>query len=127
MKTGENLRYQRIWKFVAMIPNGRVASYGQIAGLAGLPRGARLVSRALRAAPASRNLPWYRVINSRGQIAIPTDQSVYREQIDLLRAENVMVIGGHVDMRIFGWSPTVDELLWGPLDFSENNNRIERV
>ena len=47
-----NANYQKIWKVVTLIPEGRVASYGQVADLAGLPGRARLVSRALQAAPA---------------------------------------------------------------------------
>ena len=52
---------ERIWQVVAMIPNGQVASYGQIAALAGMPRHARLVGRTMRELPKGSKLPWHRV------------------------------------------------------------------
>ena len=56
--------YPQIWQTIRQIPPGKVASYGQIADLAGLPRRARLVGKALGYAPAQLALPWYRVIRS---------------------------------------------------------------
>jgi len=54
----------RIWKTVQAVPAGRVASYGQIADLAGLPGRARLVGKSLGLAPANLKLPWYRILRS---------------------------------------------------------------
>lgn len=104
-----------IWRVIAAIPPGRVASYGQIAALAGLPRGARQVARALRHAPADPGLPWHRVIAVNGRIAIPAATSGYKTQIRRLRAEGIVVSAGRVDMRLYRWAPRLDELLWGPL------------
>jgi methylated-DNA-protein-cysteine methyltransferase-like protein len=104
-----------IWRVIAAIPTGRVASYGQIAALAGLPRGARQVARALRHAPAEAGLPWYRVIAVNGRIAIPASSPGYRTQIRRLRAEGIVVAAGRVDMRVYRWAPRLDELLWGPM------------
>lgn len=104
-----------IWRVIAAIPAGQVASYGQIAALAGLPRGARQVARALRHAPAELGLPWYRVIAVNGRIAIPASSPGYRTQISRLRGEGIVVNAGRVDMRVYRWTPRLDELLWGPL------------
>ncbi len=58
--------YQRIWRTVQAIPEGRVASYGQIADLAGLPRRARLVGRALGEVPDDLTVPWHRCLEVTG-------------------------------------------------------------
>ena len=121
MKAEIKARHERIWNCVAAIPRGRVASYGQIADLAGMRRGARLVGPALCAAPPALGLAWHRVINVRGRISIPPGDPAYLEQIRLLRAENVIVLDGRVDLALYGWSPTLDEIVWGPLDISAKN------
>lgn len=105
---------ERIWATIEDIPPGRVANYGQVAELAGLPRGARLVCYALRVVPEERRIPWFRVINAQGRIAIAKDSPGYKEQAERLRAEGVVVNGGRVDMRKFRWQPDLDELLWKP-------------
>lgn len=63
-------REQRILAVVRLIPVSQVASYGQIADLAGLGRGARQVSKALRST-TEPDIPWHRVVNSQGKISIP--------------------------------------------------------
>ena len=107
-------RYARIWAAVAAIPEGCVASYGQIAEFAGVPRGARIVGRALGRSPRELALPWHRVINAQGRIALPKNSRGYRRQIELLRAESVTVVEGRVDMERFRWQPDLDEMVWGP-------------
>lgn len=62
-------RHQLIYAVVAQVPRGCVATYGQIAQLAGLPRQARLVGYALSALAAGNRLPWHRVVNARGRIS----------------------------------------------------------
>lgn len=109
-------RYQRIWRTVADIPRGRVATYGQVAELAGLPRRARLVGRALREAPEALDLPWHRVLRAGGVIAFPVHSEPYRQQRARLEHEGVAVIGGRVDLACHGWRPSLDELLWKPRD-----------
>jgi len=61
--------YARIYSVVRRIPRGRVATYGQIARLAGLPGQARQVGYALHAMATERPVPWHRVINARGEIS----------------------------------------------------------
>lgn len=109
-----NSRYRRIWNQVAIIPPGQVASYGQIARLAGMPRGARMVGRALGRAPAGLRLPWHRVLNAQGRIALPEESDAYRRQEHLLIDEGIPVNSGCVDVGRYGWRPTLDELVWGP-------------
>jgi methylated-DNA-protein-cysteine methyltransferase-like protein len=107
--------YRKIWAQAALIPAGQVASYGQIAKQAGLPRrGARMVARAVGAAPREMNLPWHRIVNAQGKIAIPKGTAGYQRQQDLLRQEGVDVRDGKLDMETYRWNPTLDEIVWGP-------------
>lgn len=98
-------REQRIWQVVSTIPAGTVASYGQVAAMAGLGRQARFVGRALGMLPSGHNLPWFRVIRSNGQIAFPEGSEHFRHQIQLLSQEGVEVINGKVSMSRFRWQP----------------------
>ncbi len=94
--------YQRIYRVVKRIPRGRVATYGQIAALAGLGRQARQVGYALHATTAEA-LPWHRVINARGQISLPAPAGEIQRQ--LLEREGVVFMGDKVDLASFGWRP----------------------
>ena len=62
--------FARVQRAVEEIPRGKVASYGQVARLAGQPRAARSVAWALRAAPEKRGIPWHRVVNSQRKISL---------------------------------------------------------
>ena len=97
---------------VALIPEGKVASYGLVADLAGLPKRARFVSTALRKAPTERQLPWYRVLNAQGKISLAKDSSLYKKQGDLLSAENIEVIRGRVNLSRYLWEPDLAELIF---------------
>lgn len=105
--------YQRIWRTVKQIPYAQVASYGQIADLAGLPGRSRLVSKALRQSPVE--LPWYRVVRSSGQIAFPAASAEAQEQRALLMAEGIQLRGNKVPAEHF-WRPQLAELLFGLQD-----------
>jgi len=94
-----------IYSLIASIPRGHVASYGQIAGMAGLPRHARLVGRALRETPEGMDLPWHRVVNHAGAISARNARSSERDQRHLLEAEGVRFRGERVDMRRHRWEP----------------------
>jgi methylated-DNA-protein-cysteine methyltransferase-like protein len=100
-----------ILQVVAAIPRGRVASYGQIARLAGLPRGARRVGAILRAAPEDLGVPWHRVLSAAGRIALPGGSASAREQRRRLRAEGVVFVRGRVDLARYGWRPSSDSPL----------------
>lgn len=102
---------------VRRIPRGKVCTYGNVAEVAGLPRRARLVGTVLRQTPAARGLPWYRVINAGGRISFPVGSEAYARQRHQLEAEGVVLVGGRVDLRRYGWPPReerLDELLWAP-------------
>jgi methylated-DNA-protein-cysteine methyltransferase-like protein len=71
-------RDERIWQVVAAIPRGRVCTYGTVAALAGLGRGARQVGPALGRAPDRAGLPWHRVVAAGGRIALPPGSSARR-------------------------------------------------
>ncbi len=107
-------RYQRIWEMVCDIPYGYVATYGQIAELAGLPRQARLVGYALSQSPKEMVIPWHRVINAQGKLSFPKDSEPYKKQVGLLSEEGVEVINQKIDLQQFRWQPSLDELLWKP-------------
>jgi len=95
--------FEQIFKIVCCIPAGQVATYGQVARLAGVPRGARTVGWALRAMPEDSDVPWQRVINAQGSLSLdPHGNAIQRA---LLEAEGV-VFGpeGRVDLRLYGWA-----------------------
>ncbi|MFC6672351.1 MGMT family protein [Marinobacterium aestuariivivens] len=94
---------ERIWQVVALIPPGRVCSYGQVALLAGLPRRARLVGRVLSRLPKDSGLPWHRVLNARGEISLPAGSDGALQQRRRLEAEGVCFIRGRVPLRSFLW------------------------
>lgn len=99
-------RYARIWSVVKKIPRGRVATYGQIATIAGLDGHARQVGYALHNLPRdSTSVPWHRVINARGEVSPRSTSDSHELQRLLLEAEGVeFSLDGRVDLRRFRWS-----------------------
>jgi methylated-DNA-protein-cysteine methyltransferase-like protein len=98
--------YQRIYAVVRRIPSGRVATYGQVAALAGLPGHARQVGYALHALPEGSGVPWQRVINHRGEISARADSFFEPVQRAMLEAEGVVFDSrGRVPLRQFRWEP----------------------
>jgi methylated-DNA-protein-cysteine methyltransferase-like protein len=93
--------YTRIYAVVRYIPRGRVATYGQIAELAGLGRAARLVGYAMHRCPKA--LPWHRVINAAGRISLPAGSTAALTQRRRLEAEGVVFFGGRVDLDRYRW------------------------
>ncbi len=95
---------------IRSIPRGRVASYGLVAALAGSPLGARQVVRILHTLSRVEKLPWHRVINGRGVIALRRG-SGFEDQKRLLERERVKVSSrGRVDLARYGWRPRLDQL-----------------
>ena len=87
------------------VPKGKVATYGQIAALAGKPHGARGVGWILHACAESHDLPWQRIINSMGRISFPRKSDEFKEQLRLLKRERVRITHeGCVDLSEFQWS-----------------------
>ena len=84
-----SLRHAEIYRAVSLIPRGRVATYGQIAALAGLRGHARLVGYALHALTTDTRVPWHRVVNARGRISPRAEPAYETLQRRLLRREGV--------------------------------------
>ena len=101
-----DIGYARIYSVVRRIPRGRVATYGQIARLAGLPGQARQVGYALHAMATDRPVPWHRVINARGEVSRRSDPGPDEAQRRFLEREGVMFdAGGRVDLARYQWRP----------------------
>lgn len=95
---------QRVWLVLDAIPYGTVASYGDIALLAGHPRAARQVGRILKHLPSHSQLPWYRVIAQQGTISLSGERGA--TQSDALRKEGIVISEtGRIDMKKYRWRP----------------------
>ena len=96
---------ERVIAIIREIPEGMVATYGGIAELAGNRRAARQVSRILHSCSKKESLPWHRVVNREGIIALPSD--IQREkQRSLLKDEGVgFICSNKVDLSIHLWQP----------------------
>jgi methylated-DNA-protein-cysteine methyltransferase related protein len=96
------VKYEVIWKLVNKIPFGKVATYGQIADLAGLDGHARFVGYALHGTPRTITIPWHRVINSQGKISLSGPSA--QRQRKLLEAEKIVFSpSGKIDLKKYGW------------------------
>lgn len=99
------MKYEIIWKEVKKIPRGRVATYGQIAQLAGIEGQARFVGYALHGLPRNSGIPWHRVINSQGRVSLPGLAG--KQQRRLLESEKVVFTpAGRIDLKKFQWKIT---------------------
>jgi len=98
--------YGRIYRVVERIPEGRVATYGQVATIAGLAGHARQVGYALHALPDGSPLPWHRVINAKGEVSLRAEPGREGYQRHLLEEEGVAFnAGGRVNLDRFLWEP----------------------
>jgi methylated-DNA-protein-cysteine methyltransferase-like protein len=94
----------KFWAAVKRIPRGRVATYGQIAELAGCGGHARQVGYALNALPTDSGVPWHRVVNSFGEISPRSGDDSHELQRKLLEGEGVEFDeGGKIDLRKYLW------------------------
>jgi methylated-DNA-protein-cysteine methyltransferase-like protein len=105
-KRPEQSPAQRIETAIARIPRGCVASYGQVASMAGLPGRARLVARVLRT--TSLPLPWHRVLRSDGSIAFASGSNAQREQRQRLLDEGVDFQRTRVNLRLAAFDPMAE-------------------
>lgn len=97
-------RYELFWSWIRKIPRGRVATYGQVAELAGLEGHARQVGYALHNLPTPSNVPWHRVINAKGEVSPRSAGDSHELQRMLLEGEGVEFDAkGRLDLRRFGW------------------------
>ena len=100
----EKNSFEKIYNVVKQIPYGKVASYGQVAALAGNKRWARVVGYALHVNPDPDNIPCFRVVTKEG---FPSKAFAFggeNEQISLLKNEGVSFVDGHVDMEKHQWN-----------------------
>jgi methylated-DNA-protein-cysteine methyltransferase-like protein len=98
--------YQRIYQVVRRIPRGRVATYGQVAQLAGFRGHARQVGYALHALPGEDRVPWQRVVNARGEISLRASSGNDRLQRMILEEEGVRFDrAGRIDLHRYRWRP----------------------
>ena len=98
--------YQRVYAVVRRIPCGRVATYGQVAELAGLGRHARQVGYALNVLPDETTVPWHRVVNARGSVSERSEPGAMPEQQRRLVAEGVVFdAAGRIELERYRWRP----------------------
>jgi methylated-DNA-protein-cysteine methyltransferase-like protein len=109
-----NELHEKIRQTISRVPQGSVATYGQIAAEAGVPRRARLVGQVLKRLPAGSGVPWHRIINAQGAISFTEGSEAWLRQKGRLEEEGVVFRNGHVNLEEFRWRPSLDELLWGP-------------
>lgn len=96
---------ERILAVIKAIPKGKVATYGQVAALAGNPRGARQVARVLHSLSGKEKLPWHRVIGASGSLSLP-EAAGGAEQARRLGREGVPLDArGKLDLARFRWRP----------------------
>ncbi|RFB18350.1 MGMT family protein [Bacillus sp. HNG] len=95
---------ENVIRLIKQIPPGKVMTYGQIAKLAGSPRGARQVVRVLHSMSKKYNLPWFRVINSRGEITI-RDEETHAAQMIFLEDEGIEVVNRSIDLTKYQYHP----------------------
>lgn len=99
----EKNTFEKIYDVVREIPYGKVATYGQVAALAGNRRWARVVGYALHGNPDPDNIPCYRVVTKAGDVSKAFAFGGANRQIELLEAEGVEFVDGHVDMEKYQW------------------------
>ncbi|MFE4107976.1 MGMT family protein [Almyronema epifaneia] len=105
--------YDRIYEIVRQIPVGQVATYGQVAELAGLFGKPRLVGYALYRVTSDADVPWQRVVNAKGEVShSPQRQGTDYLQRDLLEAEGIVFsAAGKIDLRQYRWQPPLELVL----------------
>ena len=102
--------FVRIYEVVKQIPKGKVATYGQVAAIAGNPRWARVVGYALHCNPDPENIPCYRVVNRQGCVSKAFVFGGENAQIKLLENEGVRAKNGVVDLDTYRWIPDLSKL-----------------
>ena len=95
-----------IYSVLQQIPKGTVATYGQIATLAGKPGGARYIGTLLSKLPKNTQLPWHRVINAKGELSFPLNTQAYNTQRKRLEKESIVFNQNNkVSLKTYQWQP----------------------
>jgi methylated-DNA-protein-cysteine methyltransferase-like protein len=97
------MSWDPVFRFVKLIPRGRVLTYGALAKALRLPGGARSAGRAMAATPSGKGIPWHRVIGERGKILIREPYASLQRK--LLESEGITVIESRVDLKRHLWKP----------------------
>lgn len=100
----EKRAFERIYDVVRQIPRGKVATYGQVAALAGNNRWARVVGYALHANPDPEGIPCYRVVNREGHVSKAFAFGGKNRQTELLEADGIHCTDGVVDLAKYQWN-----------------------
>ncbi len=101
----KSIFYSKAKEIIRQIPEGRVATYGQIAAMAGHPLGARQVAWILHSSSDVDNLPWHRVVNRLGRISLKQNNG-YEQQKALLESEGIVFSADEtIDFERYFWSP----------------------
>lgn len=101
--------FHKILDIVQLIPKGKVATYGQIATIAGT-QNPRLVGFALATLKEGTDIPWFRVINSKGKISFPEQGDGFKIQYSLLKSEGIIFDAkNRINLEQFGWKSVENE------------------
>ena len=107
----QNTTFNRIYDVVKQIPYGKVATYGQVAALAGNRKWSRVVGYALHVNPDPENIPCFRVVNRFGEVSKAFAFGGENRQIELLKGEGIEFVYGRVDMKKHQWNQVTLEML----------------
>ena len=99
--------YVKIYEIVKQIPKGKVATYGQVAALAGNKRWARVVGYALHVNPDPDRIPCYRVVNRDGRLSDAFAFGGVNQQKLLLEADGIEVVDNHVNLELYQWKKII--------------------
>ncbi|MDT8861248.1 MGMT family protein [Alkalihalobacillus sp. MEB130] len=99
---------ERVLKIILHIPKGKVMTYGQVANLAGSPKAARQVVRILHSMSKKHQLPWHRLVNSKGEISIKNEELLFIQKMSL-EAEEVKVENDKVNLDVYQFNPQRDQ------------------
>lgn len=95
----------KVIELILKVPKGKVATYGQIAKLAGKPQGSRGVSWILHSSSKAYKLPWQRILNSQGKISFPVGSAEFTKQKRLLVSEGIKFDEqNQIDLKTYQWS-----------------------
>ncbi|MER2173846.1 MAG: MGMT family protein [Carnobacterium sp.] len=104
---------ERVIHIIQSIPSGKVMTYGQIASLAGNARGARQVVRILHSMSQKYDLPWHRIINAKGEVAIKDAEGAFTQKDRLLSEGITLTQSGKVDLVVYRYHPTTELIIEG--------------
>ena len=114
------MSWDPVFRFVKLIPRGRVLTYGALAKALRLPGGARSAGRAMAATPSGKGIPWHRVLGERGKILIREPYASLQRK--LLESEGVAIVESRVDLKHHLWKPPQKSRL----KFSAAKRRIKK-